>query len=663
MSRFLLRISVLVCLLTVAVTGCGEPTAPEQQPRLLLGLGHVETSIYTMSLDEPGIGCDASIRSFAVGALRWKGATVSYFQGRDRTVPVEQVEVPETQVQEWWGGPDVRAQDTLALRFDAGAPFGVKLDFRYTVPGAEQQQTASVRFDCGSTLSPGTPTPTLTQLTVTPATGEVQAGDVVRVSYRMEGAAPLWLTTVQLLGACDERRNFPERGERAVAERTVDIAVPVACAGAESLSVRVLGWDVGLGEVSRVGATLTMVDHTPPVVTGMGFRPITGASTTGGDFFAGDSLRVQVSARDNQGIATLGWEVLPHGHRDSLRIDSYTVNQRQIAIPVPAEWVGTVQLRLFVRDAAGLTSEAVTSAPDSIRIHPTVARQTTSWQSNAWINEAIWDEAHERIYALQAGPNQIAVLSASSFEVQQTIPLPDLVGDLDVTPNGDTLLVLVANRQSVGVVDLTGSIPSIEWHPVLGAHALMKVQALGGGRAFVQANFQEAPSWRLLEMDLATGAIRMRSDVDESVLGALQFGRSSDYGVHVLNGYRMQRYDAVRDEFSPAITGGLLNAVPSVDTAGKRIAMGMALYDGVLHPLRPSPMLSGQDPLTMISPDGTALFHIMNDPYGLVQTRALDGAFVDRTPLTGGARSIQISRDGSTLFVAQITGLKFVRLR
>ena len=664
MSR-LPRISLPVCLLTIAVSGCGEPTAPEQQPRLLLGLGPIETSIYSWTPDELRIGCDASIRASVVGSggLRWRGATVRYFQGRDRTVAVQQIDVSEADVREWWGGPDVGAGDTLNLRFDGGIPFGVAMDFRYSGPGSEQQQTASIRFDCGPTVPAGTPAPTVTHLTVTPGTGEVQAGDVVRVSYRLEGSAPLWLTTVQLLGACDERRNFPEGGERTVAERTVDITVPVACAGAEPLSVRVHGLDVGMGEVSRLGATLTMVDRTPPIVTGMGFRPITGWSATGGDFFAGDSLRVQFSARDNQGIATLVWEVLPHGHRDSVRIDSYEAYERQVAIPVPPEWVGTVQLRLFVRDATGLTSDTVTSAPDSIRIHPTVARPIIAWHTNAWTSEAIWDEARGRIYALQAGPHQIAVLSASSFEILQTIPLPEQPMDLDVTPNGDTLLVLVWYRQSVGRVDLTRSNPSLDWHPVVGAHALMKVQALGGGRAFVLANFLEAPSSRLFEMELATGAMRVRSDVDEGALGALQFGRSPDYGVHVLNGYRMQRYDTVGDEFGPAIMGGLLNAVPSVDTAGKRIAMGMALYDGALQPLRPSPMRSGQAPLTVISPDGTALFHIMNDPYGLVQTRALDGAFVDRTPLAGGAQNIQLSRDGATLFVAQINDLKFIRLR
>jgi hypothetical protein len=179
------------------------------------------------------------------------------------------------------------------------------------------------------------------------------------------------------------------------------------------------------------------------------------ASTTfSGDVFGGDSIEVMPNAADNYAVAAIIWEVLPYGTKDSVVVVNNQVPTFIFARLRP-EWSGPIQLRVYARDAVGLTSNVVTTAADSVHVHPLIARPTRTTTVSGETRDIAIDSKRGLIYLRQGNDHRIAVLSMSTLQVTETVPLPAVPQDFDLTPSGDSLLVLVYGQPQITVIDLT----------------------------------------------------------------------------------------------------------------------------------------------------------------------------------------------------------------
>ena len=93
-------------------------------------------------------------------------------------------------------------------------------------------------------------------------------------------------------------------------------------------------------------------------------------------------------------------------------------------------------LKAYARDAAGLTSNVLTSPTDSLRFYPVVNRPTTTpLQLSQYheVKDIVYDAKRDLMYVAIATENNIAVFSPSSMTLQSPIALPAGTGGMDLS--------------------------------------------------------------------------------------------------------------------------------------------------------------------------------------------------------------------------------------
>ena len=137
-------------------------------------------------------------------------------------------------------------------------------------------------------------------------------------------------------------------------------------------------------------------------------------------------MHVIFNAHDNHAIAALIWETLPSGVRDSVVFAPGMSDW--VKIPVRASWgTGPIQLRLYARDAAGLTSNSYTSAANAVRVSPTIVRPTRSTTVAGEIRDFTIDARRGVVYLLglvsPAEGDAAAEVAASTSDVVRVVKL------------------------------------------------------------------------------------------------------------------------------------------------------------------------------------------------------------------------------------------------
>jgi hypothetical protein len=653
-------------VLVLGAWACGDSTGPGLSLDVEVSVTRVDPPHIGEEADgSPLIRCGIALRAVArgSGSALWEGATFRWFVGKNATL-IDTAVVSAAEIRDSWGNTQIDAGETQESEWaiSAGVPFTLRIDYRYRRSGAGAAHTASVSFTCGPTISATAAPPAITALSVQPAGGETEPGQLVTVAYSATSEVGLWATMAELSGACDVRALYAERLEKSVT-RTVTFPLSSSCQLATPLVVTVYALDAAVQESSRQATTqLTLVDRTPPQVTPLFFPPTGGSATTeiAGEYFTGDSLYLIFNASDNYALKALVWEILPFGFRDSVIVSGPSAGP-WLKIPIREEWTGPIQLRLYARDAAGLTSDAVTSAPGAITVSPTVVLPTAWTTVPGEIREFVIDAPRGVVYLLQSNQSRVAVLSTANMTVTRTIATPVIATDLDLSPGGDSLILALPVRGALGVIDLRQSTPDVTLIPIADLDTALNqrpfhVRVARNGKAFVALQGSNPSAWALHEVDLVTGTQRRRTDAgDGGFVGGGILERSHDRSVIVLNGgpNLFQRYDATLDRFGPQRSASVYDWRPSVDKMGVHIAIGLDIYGETLLYLRRvrAPILGGV-PRTALSADGEYLYIILWN-HGIVRSRVSDGMMIDRTPNPISPDVIRTSADGAMLITAE----------
>jgi hypothetical protein len=363
-------------------------------------------------------------------------------------------------------------------------------------------------------------------------------------------------------------------------------------------------------------------------------------SPLGAYVLGGDSLLVGVAGLDNNAMSALFWKLAPVGTVDSM-LGGQPNFGRQVAVGTPDSSAGKVVMRAWSRDAAGLVSDTTVAPSDSVRVVLSRKRPIRMTDVIPDIGAMTVAERRGMLFAVAPYPQPMILgVSLQTMAVSDTIPLPAYASDIDVTPGGDSLVVTLPS--GVGVIDLTASPRTVVVMPLssLGSgHVPQWIRTLANGHAFVTEGLGDAASQTLLDLNLQTGADRVRTDAGANgVVGPAALARSYDHRVVALDvrnnfSAELQRYDVGTDGFGSLVPHDPWFQ-PAVDGTGAHIALGTTVYDAALNVQRvcESPANGQGLFLVALSFDGTALYHAVS-PFGLLRDSVANGQLVERARL------------------------------
>lgn len=613
---------------------------------------------------QPYIQCTADLQATATGAgtAQWQGATFFVYAGKNRLAPVDSVVLLEAQIQQSWGGAPISGGHTQHARWrvTVAIPWALTIVYRYAVTGGGSVKTATVSFTCGPIPPVNASAPTVTNLVVQGPPGGPQPGDTLAVSYAAAAQAGLWETLVKLSGPCALQRILAETLQVNVTH-SVRIPLPSSCQLGVPITLTVLARDVALQQTSQALATqLSITDRTPPFVYPLlesWWHDGSGTPVFARDYFVGDTIYVQLNASDNYALKTVFWEVWPAGLRDSL-VTSGQLVTTFISLPIPSQWVGSIQLRFYARDAAGLTSDTVKSLPDSMRVGATIQRPFLTATLPAQLLDMQIDAKRGVLYVVPAWGNNLFALSTTTLAVS-SIPLPYRPWGIDLSPGGDSLIMTLPGVPALGIMDLRQASSPLSLVPVTGLDTTigqrpMQVKVAANGKAFLPLEGNTASAYTMIEVDLGSGAQRVRTDAGTNGwVGGIALARSFDHSTLVTNGNGpyFERYDAASDAFGTPRTARSTWG-PTVDGTGQHVVVGLDLYDASFQFVRTirSPIANAV-PTRALSPDGVYLFEGLR---GIVRARVSDGGLQDRSPAPFTPDLIRLSPDGTMLAMIEL---------
>ena len=647
----------------LAFSSCGDSTGPSLSTVVTVEVSALQGP--TLSTDADGfplISCGVNLRAVATGpgSAVWESAVFRWYLGPDRRTPIDSSVVPASEVRDSWGSSSIAtgtAQDAL-WSVTAGIPFGVAIEFRYR-PSEGSAKTTTVTFDCGPSVPPGTPPPSITLAAVRPPIEALEPGDTLVLDYSVSGPAGLWLTGIALSGPCESEQLFFDSLRTSVT-RAVRLPLRPGCALGRPIIATVFAIDAAAQETSRsIDTQISLVDHTAPALA-VYFIPPGGllSASLAGNFFVGDTIRVQLQASDNHAVRTLVWEVLPAGTRDSVLV-SGTGATHNFSIPLD-QADGSLQLRVYARDSVGNVSPAVLTEPNAIRVYPTVQRPTRTATINGDLHEIAFDVPRGVMYLLLAQQRRLTVVSSTTLDVVRSVDLPSQPSDLDLSAGGDSLIVVLPLDRALAIYDLRTPEAAPTILPLVSVDTPtvqrpLNVRVASNGKAMVAFRDFNARRQSVLEVDFTTGQQRGRPEArGTNVVSDAQLTRSPDRSVIMLGNeaWFFQRYDAITDTFSPQRQprhSGLL----SLNAGGSLTAMGTSIYDASMQFVR-AVQTPGGGPAanTLMSVDGEFLY-LPDWRLGIVRSRVSDGLVADRTPIPIRPNHIRVSPDGTMLVVIE----------
>ena len=648
----------------LAFSSCGDSTGPGLSTVVTVEVSALQEP--TLSTDSDGfplISCGVTLRAVATGpgSAVWESAVFRWYLGPDRRTPIDSSVVPASEVRDSWGASNIAtgtAQDAL-WSVTAGIPFGVAIEFRYR-PSDGSSKTTTVTFNCGPSVPPGTPPPSITLAAVRPPIEDLEPADTLTLDYSVSSPVGLWLTGVALSGPCESEQLFFDSLRTSVT-RAVRLPLPAGCALGRPIVATVFALDAAGQETSRsIDTRISLVDQTAPAL-GVLFIPPGGllSASLAGTFFVGDTIQVQLEASDNHALRTLVWEVLPIGTRDSVLV-SGTMATHNFSIPLDEPTVGSLQLRVYARDSVGHVSTVVLTEPNAIRVYPTVHRPTRTATINGDLHEIAFDVPRGVIYLLLSQQRRLTVVSSTTLDVVQSVDLPSQPSDLDLSAGGDSLIVVLPQDRALAIYDLRTPSAAPTVLPLISVDTPtvqrpLNVRVASNGKAIVAFRDFNARLQSVLEVDLTTGQQRGRPEArGTNVVSDAQLTRSPDRSVVMLGNeaWFFQRYDAIPDTFSPQRQprhSGLL----SLNAGGSITAMGTSLYDASMQFVRAVQTPGGGPSAnTLLSVDGEFLF-LPDWRLGIVRSRVSDGGLADRTPIAIRPNHIRVSPDGTMLVVIE----------
>ncbi|HEU4561797.1 MAG TPA: hypothetical protein VFS20_28490 [Longimicrobium sp.] len=591
----------------------------------------------------PHLLCELVLRATATGepnkSAVWSAANFRLFSGPNRETAVDSFTVSTEEIQQSWGSPSIAVGSTQEARWEITTPIPatVVAEVAYTVPGTGKYYTARYEVSCPPSTGANTP-PTVSNVQVTPASGEVEPGQQLTLSYSLSAPAGLWETTIVLTGAVEKEYTTREQFQTS-GQRTLNIPVPGGAKLGQPLMVAVRVTDTHLRVVTATApGSVTVVDRTPPqlerVATRAPFNPR--ANDMVGQYAPGDTIIALLYGSDNNGVAWVGWGVDAPGA--SLR-DSLPANDPRAAplhIPVRPEWVGGARLSVWLKDHAGLRSE-MASLPDSIRVYPVVNRPTRTAQTPGGNADAVVDPARRLLYVAMPDRKEIAVLSLATMTFGTPIAVPGIPRSLDLTVSGDSLVVALPHANELAVVNLRAAAGTAVPVVSTGSFTPNAVRIAADGRVLVSTR------GALGAVNLGTGAVTTLAT--ESGAWAESLERTPDRSKVVYGGACRLEYAAAARTVAPCRPFEGVGHF-GMDDAGRVFSRGPWLYRaGATQPH----LFANELALTSTSapsPDGTEVY--LSSVRGLLRA-SVDGRILDRMPFPHVYGQILFADGGNTL--------------
>lgn len=632
------------------VTACNDTTGP--RPSVSVSVLTQATPSYAADSDgQQLILCEVTLQAHNGGQedASWMDATFAFYPVNDSQTPFAIDTIPADTIHSSWGAESIgigqNSDETARWDVIADIPFTLKMRFAY---GWAKGSVAfsEVSVSC-KPPTPAGPPPTITTLRDQVDTAP-EPSDTLHVSYAANSSVGLWQTLIHVTGPCDVTVSVPESLQLA-AIHDVGVRLPAGCSLGVPVRVTATVLDLGLQETSQSLTLSGLVDHRPP---GLGpwvstpYQNLARLPGFTGYLFTGDAMTLLVNAIDNHALHGVYWDVQPTGLRDSILVNDSALAQT-VTIRAQTGWLGAIQVRLYAKDALGNVSDTVSSG--AIEVGPTVGPSPTLTNIPEAVGDLAFDAKRGVIYLLQ--PNSlISVFSPTSLTVVGTIPLTDFASGFDLSPSGDSIVMVLRDAQAIGIVDLTHASPALQTVPLPSldsSYRLLNIRVASTGRALM-VTLNVNGGVRIYTYDVASGTLRAR--LDAPVLDYVTtLERSGDGRVIVVNGEAgaFVRYDAASDTFEPALTARIPDRRPSIDSTGAHVAVSGDLYDASLHyRLTVGVAESGPGP-EAVSPNGQT--HYMALAPGIIRSRVSDGSMIDRIPVTMHTTLVRVSPDGSLL--------------
>ncbi len=267
----------------------------------------------------------------------------------------------------------------------------------------------------------------------------------------------------------------------------------------------------------------------------------------------GDTARFEIFVQLQQSRTWVGFAFTGAApYRDSIQIPESlgTVVRVLVKLTAPPRFRSALTVTGFARDPAGRYVDAVL-AGNPLSLYDTVTRPVLTASLDSACSVALAgvvpfdgcdltvDTKRNVAYFSQPGGARIAVVSLRTMAYGPPIPAPGIVAGLDLSADGDSLLVALPALRQIGVVDLTTAPPTwrlvditadtTPWRRPYAVRVAAANQVLIG----LTRKPYEPPSTdpvQVIGYDLATGTQRARSEAaplsDLSV--ATPFVRSTD---------------------------------------------------------------------------------------------------------------------------------------
>ncbi|HSU16136.1 hypothetical protein [Longimicrobium sp.] len=662
--KFPLRAAAATLLAGMLAACSDSPTGSNGSVSLQL-TGTTSPPEHVLSNDgRPVLQCTVDLTATATGKANatalWAGSKVRFYIGPDRSAVADSASLTGGEMQQAWGASAITVGQTLMsqLVLQAGVPFAFQLEVAYAPSGGSSQRTAKYEGSCGAGAA-NSAAPTVTNLTVTPADGEIEPGDLLTVQYSFTAPAGLWDTSIILAGgasaAVAEQGQFETSGTRTV---TVRVPGGIIAGSRAVVSVRVTDALLRQAQAGPVNGPV-LADHHPPELLQVTTRTTfgNGPVNLAGAWAPGDTIHLHALATDNNRVAWMVWELgAPAGTRDSVPAEPGPVAGAADIVVLPG-WAGTPQLSVWVVDAAGNRSAVLRSLPDSIRIMGTATRAVHSAVlPRGSALDAVVDPVGRRLFVASDFGSHVAVLPLASLIPGTPIGFPSPPMSIDLTPGNDSLVAALQLVRSIAWVNLASG--SLSVVPVTTGDSLAgPYRVRVGADGSLVATFTRADGALVLaRVNRATGALARLAAVPGG--GAGRLTRTPDRS-------RMYLEQSLCVRELVVATGHLGDCLPlqgtrlvATDRTGSVVSNGESVFSAASGQLRTFPYemaITGATP----SLDGAELW--ISTVRGLVHARP-DGTLLDRAAGIGpmyngmfviddGATLVGVTEDGLTATV------------
>ena len=356
------------------------------------------------------------------------------------------------------------------------------------------------------------------------------------------------------------------------------------------------------------------------------------------DFIAGSVDTLVLTAKDDAGVAWMGWALGPPANlRDSVPVTGTSV-VTTFPLAVPGG-VSPGALDVFARSQDGtLTDTSYTIGG----VAEYLDRPVRSVPLASSVQDMVYDPKRDVVYLVEQGQAGVAVLSLAGMVYATPLPLPGQAAGLDLVPSSDSLVVALAGTDDLAIIDLTSA-----------AHATSTVH-LGNLAPYTVVFPRVAVDRRVLlelashgggvgDYDLPTGIAQL---YDSSADGSVP-ARSGDGSIVVMRdvgGCGLAEYDATNKTFMFYIEtcGEQFPGQIAASQTGARLNIGVELLNGGLASLGwaeipDAPLVLGVTDGAAVSPSGNDFYVVVPALCGGVACPQTAPGFYFRFALSGDA--------------------------